>query len=96
MLKAPVTPSGALANKHLIMATVGYVKPEATGLAAGLHTAFIVTRHALPRKPSYRKGHKSACNGLIKEVIREVEVPVQVIKEVIKEVRASVGLFSKK
>jgi len=54
------------------MAKDGYKKPESTGLAAGLHKGFIVTRRTLPKKPSYRKGHKSGRNGLIKEVIREV------------------------
>merc|ERR1712028_183721 len=38
----------------------------------GLHKGFIVTRRALPKKPSYRKGHKSKRNVLVKEVIREV------------------------
>merc|ERR1712066_850084 len=47
-------------------------KPEPTGLAAGLNKGFIVTRRELAPKPSYRKGRKSARNGLIKEVIREV------------------------
>merc|ERR1711871_1349561 len=42
------------------------------GLAAGLNKGFIVTRRTLPKKPSYRKGRKSARNGLIKEVVREV------------------------
>merc|ERR1711865_1068394 len=54
------------------MAKTGYVKPDATGLATGLHKGFIVTRRALPKKPSYRKGHKSKRNVLVKEVIREV------------------------
>merc|ERR1711935_881251 len=55
-----------------IMAKTGYVKPESTGLAAGLHKGYIVTRQALPKKPSYSKGRKSKRNVLIKEVIREV------------------------
>mmetsp|Transcript_65297 Transcript_65297/g.103469 ORF Transcript_65297/g.103469 Transcript_65297/m.103469 type:complete len:112 (+) Transcript_65297:78-413(+) len=54
------------------MAKTGYVKPESTGLAAGLHKGFIVTRSALPKKASYRKGYKSARNSLVKEVVREV------------------------
>merc|ERR1712224_715094 len=54
------------------MAKDGYVKPESTGLAAGLHKGFIVTRRTLPKKPSYRKGHKSQRNALVKEVVREV------------------------
>mmetsp|Transcript_21492 Transcript_21492/g.41201 ORF Transcript_21492/g.41201 Transcript_21492/m.41201 type:complete len:112 (+) Transcript_21492:67-402(+) len=54
------------------MAKDAYVKPEATGLAAGLHKGYIVTRRTLAKKPSYRKGYKSARNALIKEVVREV------------------------
>merc|ERR1719364_78265 len=54
------------------MAKDGYVKPESTGLAAGLHKGFIVTRQALPKKASYRKGYKSQRNALVKEVVREV------------------------
>merc|ERR1711924_296746 len=40
--------------------------------AAGLHKGYIVTRRTLPKKPPYRKGHKSARNALVKEVVREV------------------------
>mmetsp|Transcript_115981 Transcript_115981/g.328234 ORF Transcript_115981/g.328234 Transcript_115981/m.328234 type:complete len:112 (+) Transcript_115981:118-453(+) len=54
------------------MAKSGYVKPAATGLAAGLNKGFIVTRRELPKKPSHRLGRKSARNGLVKEVVREV------------------------
>ena len=54
------------------MAKDGYQKPAATGLAAGLNKGFIVTRRALPKKASYRKGNKSARNTLVREVIREV------------------------
>eukprot|EP00401_Gymnodinium_catenatum_P058987 CAMPEP_0117496592 /NCGR_PEP_ID=MMETSP0784-20121206/20737_1 /TAXON_ID=39447 /ORGANISM="" /LENGTH=36 /DNA_ID= /DNA_START= /DNA_END= /DNA_ORIENTATION= len=36
------------------MAKSGYVKPAATGLAAGLNKGFIVTRRELPKKPSHR------------------------------------------
>eukprot|EP00442_Polarella_glacialis_P059367 CAMPEP_0115093106 /NCGR_PEP_ID=MMETSP0227-20121206/27277_1 /TAXON_ID=89957 /ORGANISM="Polarella glacialis, Strain CCMP 1383" /LENGTH=41 /DNA_ID= /DNA_START= /DNA_END= /DNA_ORIENTATION= len=41
------------------MAKPGYVKPAATGLAAGLNKGFIVTRRELKAKPSYRRGRKS-------------------------------------
>merc|ERR1711972_529366 len=54
------------------MAKDTYVKPESTGLAAGLHKGYIVTRRALPKKASYRKGYKSTRNALVKEVVREV------------------------
>eukprot|EP00928_Gymnodinium_smaydae_P044608 TRINITY_DN2974_c4_g1_i1.p2 TRINITY_DN2974_c4_g1~~TRINITY_DN2974_c4_g1_i1.p2 ORF type:complete len:112 (-),score=39.49 TRINITY_DN2974_c4_g1_i1:73-408(-) len=54
------------------MAKQGYSKPAASGLAAGLNKGFIVTRRALPMKPSYRKGRKCARNSLVKEVVREV------------------------
>ena len=54
------------------MAKASYQKPEATGFAAGLNKGFIVTRRALPKKPSLRKGHKSKRNALIREVVREV------------------------
>merc|ERR1712224_803114 len=47
-------------------------KPAATGLAAGLNKGFIVTRRALPAKPSNRKGRNCPRNKLVKEVIREV------------------------
>merc|ERR1712107_656343 len=50
----------------------GYVKPDATGFAAGLNKGFIVTRRALPKKPSYRKGRNCPRNKLVKEVVREV------------------------
>merc|ERR1711881_507891 len=43
-----------------------------TGLACGLKKGFIVTKRQLPPKPSYRKGHKSVRNGLVREVVREV------------------------
>jgi len=54
------------------MAKDGYVKPDATGFAAGLNKGFIVTRRELPKKPSYRKGKNSIRNKLVKEVVREV------------------------
>ena len=54
------------------MAKDGYVKPAATGMAAGKNKGFIVTRRALPKKPSYRKGRNCARNKLVKEVVREV------------------------
>merc|ERR1712107_451427 len=50
----------------------GYVKPDATGFAAGLNKGFIVTRREPPKKPSYRKGQNSVRNKLVKEVVREV------------------------
>jgi len=56
------------------MAKAGYVKPPATGLAAGLNKGFIKTRRELAKKPSHRKGGKAlnARVALVKEVIREV------------------------
>eukprot|EP00929_Paragymnodinium_shiwhaense_P123067 TRINITY_DN964_c0_g3_i6.p1 TRINITY_DN964_c0_g3~~TRINITY_DN964_c0_g3_i6.p1 ORF type:complete len:113 (-),score=38.70 TRINITY_DN964_c0_g3_i6:121-459(-) len=54
------------------MAKAGYVKPAATGLAAGLNKGFVVTRRALPVKPSNRKGRNCPRNKLVKEVVREV------------------------
>jgi len=54
------------------MAKPDYVKPESTGLAAGLNKGYIVTRRQLPLKPSYRKGRNNVRNKLVKEVIREV------------------------
>merc|ERR1719291_591570 len=47
-------------------------KAEVTGFAAGLNKGFIVTRRTLAPKPSYRKGHKSQRNALVREVVREV------------------------
>ncbi|CAK0902522.1 unnamed protein product [Prorocentrum cordatum] len=55
-----------------LMAKAGYVKPEPTGLAAGLNKGFITTRRTLKTKPSYRIGRKSQRGALIKEVVREV------------------------
>eukprot|EP00927_Polykrikos_kofoidii_P011826 TRINITY_DN1505_c0_g1_i1.p1 TRINITY_DN1505_c0_g1~~TRINITY_DN1505_c0_g1_i1.p1 ORF type:complete len:119 (+),score=16.25 TRINITY_DN1505_c0_g1_i1:22-357(+) len=54
------------------MAKDGYVKPAASGMAAGLNKGFIVTRRELPKKPSSRKGRNSVRNKLAKEVVREV------------------------
>jgi len=54
------------------MGKPGYVKPESTGLAAGLNKGFIVTRRQMPPKPSYRRGRNNTRNKLVKEVIREV------------------------
>ena len=54
------------------MAKPDYVKPAATGMAAGLNKGFIVTRRTLKPKLSMRKGIKSKRNGLIREVVREV------------------------
>ncbi|CAE8584283.1 unnamed protein product [Polarella glacialis] len=54
------------------MAKPGYVKPAATGLAAGLNKGFIVTRRELKAKPSYRRGRKSERVALVREVVREV------------------------
>ncbi|CAK0791225.1 unnamed protein product [Prorocentrum cordatum] len=54
------------------MAKAGYVKPEPTGMAAGLHKGFITTRRTMKTKPSYRIGRKSQRGSLIKEVVREV------------------------
>eukprot|EP00747_Dinoflagellata_sp_TGD_P161556 gnl/TRDRNA2_/TRDRNA2_178125_c0_seq1.p2 gnl/TRDRNA2_/TRDRNA2_178125_c0~~gnl/TRDRNA2_/TRDRNA2_178125_c0_seq1.p2 ORF type:complete len:115 (-),score=37.20 gnl/TRDRNA2_/TRDRNA2_178125_c0_seq1:79-423(-) len=47
-------------------------KPEASGIACGMNKGFIVTRKALPKKASYRKGHNSSRNSLVREVVREV------------------------
>jgi len=53
------------------MAKGDYVKPDSTGLAAGLNSGFIVTRRALAPKPvNRRKASKRV--KIIREVIREV------------------------
>ena len=54
------------------MAKPGYVKPAATGMAAGLNKGFIVTRREMKRKPSYRRGRMGERVGLVREVVREV------------------------
>merc|ERR1712187_602967 len=55
-----------------VMGKKGAQKAEVTGFAAGMGKGFIVTRRELKPKPSYRKGHKSVRNGLVREVVREV------------------------
>merc|ERR1740115_166676 len=61
----------AFREESSAMAKVGYVKPAATGLAAGLNKGHIVTRRALPKKPSvWRK--QGARAALRKDIIREV------------------------
>merc|ERR1740115_80664 len=54
------------------MAKDGYVKPESTGIAAGMNKGFIVTRRTLAKKPSHRNGRNCPRNKLVKEVVREV------------------------